>query len=346
MKKFQIKAAHRELLDAIDNKIDNKTKPIRSLGKLEDMARKVAMVQNTLQPELKNPHMLIFAADHGIAEEGVSAYPSEVTQQMVHNFLNDGAAINVFSRQNDMKIKVVNAGVNHDFTPNDKLLDYSVGKGTKNMLYGAAMNTLEFSEAIDKGVRIINELHEEGCNVVGFGEMGIGNTSSAALLMSALCHLPIEQCVGRGTGVTDGQFKHKLRILKAAQSANPVEKDNPVSVLKTFGGFEIVMMCGAMLRAAELKMLILVDGFISSSAFLGGFVSYPYLKDYAIFTHQSNESGHRKMLEYIGAPAILDLNLRLGEGTGAALMYPILESAVNFFNEMASFESAGVSDKM
>ena len=330
--------------EAIQQKIDNKTKPPGSLGLLENLALKIALMQKTLEPEIRNPVMLIFAADHGLAYEKISPYPREVTAQMVLNFLNGGAAINVFSRQNGFDLKVIDAGVDYVFTPSEKLIDKKIKRGTANMLLGPAMSPEECRESMRKGAELVEEVFSGGTNTIGFGEMGIGNTSSAALLMHKYCHYPIENCVGRGTGLDDKGLDDKLRILKSVLDHHD-QVTTPDQILATFGGFEIAMMTGAMLKAYELNMILLIDGFIVTAALLSARALKERIIDNCIFSHKSNEQGHRLMLDFLKAKPLMDLGLRLGEGTGAALALPLLHAAVNFLNEMASFESAGVSNK-
>jgi len=322
--------------------INSKTKPIGSLGKLEDIALQIGLAQNSLKPRLVNPCIIVFAADHGIVTEGVSAYPQDVTFQMVMNFLNNGAGINVFSRQHGISLYIVDAGVNHDFPANKDLINAKIAKGTKNFLYEPAMSLEQLQQCFEEGRKSIQRLNE--CNIVGFGEMGIGNTSSASMIMSALCNIDIDKCVGRGAGLTDIQLKNKVDILKKAMSKyNKI--DSPEKVLMTFGGFEIVQMCAAMLEAYEKNMLIMIDGFIASSAFLAAYKINPAIKKHAIFCHLSDEHAHVDLLNYLNAKPILSLNMRLGEGTGCALAYPIIESAVRFLTEMSTFESAGIANK-
>lgn len=328
----------------LQHKIDHKTKPLGALGKLEDIANQVATIQGTLYPELKNPHIIVFAADHGIAKEGVSAYPQEVTYQMVYNFLNGGAAINVFANQYDIQLKVVDAGVNHDFPSSSSLITAKVAPGTQSYLHEPAMSQEQLNTALTNGHRIIKEKVAPDCNIIGFGEMGIGNSSSAALIMSYLCELPIEDCVGKGTGVNVDQFARKLTLLKQTQNFHGPLKD-PLEILRKVGGFEIAQMCAAFLSAYERNILLLVDGFIATSAFLVAYKTNPDIINHAVFCHQSDEAGHAKMLKYLNVEALLQLNMRLGEGTGAAVAYPIIQSAVNFLNQMASFDSAEVSNK-
>ncbi len=331
-------------LKTIKNKIDFKTKPLGALGLLETIAAQVCNIQNTLSPALLHPVILVFAADHGIAREGVSAFPAAVTAQMVLNFLNGGAAINVFCRQHNIDLKIIDAGVNYDFEKIENLINVKTGRGTKSFLQDNAMTQEEVLQCFYQAENIIEPIAQKGCNIIGFGEMGIGNTSSASMLMSALCNLPIEECVGRGTGLNDEQLNNKINILKQAQQNHAVPAD-AITALEYFGGYEIAHICGAMLAAHKKNMLILVDGFIATAAFLCAYKINKKIKANAIFTHQSDEQGHKKMLAYLDAKPILNIGLRLGEGTGCALAYPIIQSAVLFINEMASFESAGVSNK-
>ncbi|WP_159475769.1 nicotinate-nucleotide--dimethylbenzimidazole phosphoribosyltransferase [Dyadobacter sp. 3J3] len=333
------------LQEQIQHKINNKTKPLGSLGRLEEAALQIALIQETLTPELVRPHIVVFAASHGIANEGVSAYPSEVTFQMVLNFLNGGAAINVFTKQNNIDLTLVDAGVDHDFEPDEKLIDAKINHGTKSFLNQSAMTKEECQQAIEKGKEIVKNIAATGCNVIGFGEMGIGNTSSAAVIMSKLLNITIEDCVGKGTGVNPDQYQNKINILQKAILNHAEVSSDPMQVLQTFGGFEIAMMCGAFLSAAEEKMVLMVDGFIASAAFLCAFKLNSAIKDFAIFCHQSEEKGHQLLLEKLNVKPLLNLDMRLGEGTGCAVAFPLLKSAVTFLNEMASFESAGVSDK-
>lgn len=328
----------------IQQKIDLKTKPLGALGKLEDLAKQICLVQQSLTPVLINPTIVAFAADHGIAESGVSAYPSSVTAEMVLNFLNHGAAINVFSKQNNIDLKIANAGVNYDFPENENLIDVSIAKGTRNFLHEKAMTEKQLQSCFQKSTEIVEDISKTDCNIIGFGEMGIGNTSSAALLMSSLCNFPIEKCVGRGTGVNEEQLLNKSKILKQAQENHPQPK-NAYEALQFFGGFEIAQMCGAMLHAFEKNILIMVDGFIATTAFLCAFKIQPEIQKNAIFCHQSEEQGHQKLLKYLQADPLLHLDMRLGEGTGCAIAFPLIQSAVNFMNEMSNFEKAGVSNK-
>jgi nicotinate-nucleotide--dimethylbenzimidazole phosphoribosyltransferase len=332
------------ITEKLQHKIDFKTKPLGALGVLEKIAFQIGEIQNTLSPVLQNPTIVVFAGDHGVANDGLSAYPQEVTYQMVLNFLGGGAAINVFASQHKINLKIVDAGVNHDFEPNSSLIDAKIAKGTKSFLREKALTTTQLQNCLQKGKEIVDAIAHSGSNVIGFGEMGIANTSAAAMLMSYCCTIPIENCVGRGTGINDIQFENKIKLLRQAADFHGLIS-NPMEILQTFGGFEIAQMVGAMLTAFEKNMLLLVDGFIASSAFLVAYTLKNEIVKNAVFCHQSEEQGHKKMLEFIKAEPILQLNMRLGEGTGCAVAYPIIQSAVNFLNQMASFESAGVSNK-
>lgn len=328
----------------LKHKIDTKTKPIGALGKLEDIAYQIAKVQKTLSPSLKKPTMLVFAADHGISDEGVSPFPKEVTWQMVMNFIGGGAAINVFCKQNNFDLNVVDAGVDHDFPETKGLINAKIAYGTKNMKLTEAMTIEQCEQAIKKGTEIVAKKAKGGSNIIGFGEMGISNTSAASVLMSKFCDIPIEETVGKGTGLDNKGINHKKNILKKVVQLHK-NKTTPIEILAAVGGFEIAMMTGAMLEAYKKNMIILVDGFISTAALLAAQAMEKEITDNCIFTHKSDENGHAKMLDFFNADPLLNLNMRLGEGSGAAVAYPIIKSAVLFLNEMASFESAGVSEK-
>ncbi|WP_299715897.1 nicotinate-nucleotide--dimethylbenzimidazole phosphoribosyltransferase [uncultured Tenacibaculum sp.] len=333
------------LINDIQKKIDFKTKPIGSLGVLEKIALQISQIQNTLTPELNNPAVVVFAGDHGIVKnKPVSPYPQEVTQQMVLNFTQGGAAINVFCKQNNIDLYIVDAGVNGTFEYSEKLLNHKIANGTSDYSEGKAMSENQCKAALKAGKEVIQKLHNQGTNIVGFGEMGIGNTSAASLLMSYFTNTPIEKCVGKGTGLDDNGVNTKGEILRAVFDLHKNNIHNPIDVLTSFGGFEIVMLCGAMLEAARLQMTILIDGFIVTSSLLAAHAIDKNVLDYCIFSHTSGEQGHEKMLSYLNVKPILNLGMRLGEGSGVAVAYPIIKSAVNFLNEMATFESANVSE--
>lgn len=334
------------LTAALRARIDGKTKPLGALGQLEALALQIGLVQQTLTPALCHPHLLVFAGDHGAARAGISAYPQEVTWQMVENFLAGGAAINVFARQNGLTLQVIDAGVAHDFGPRTGLVDAKIALGTANYLEAPAMSPAQCFAALARGRALVDALAAAGCNVVGFGEMGIGNTASAALLTHCLSDAPLAACVGRGTGLDDAGLLRKRELLAQALERYRAGGGNndPLAVLAEFGGFEIAMMVGAMLAAAEARLLVLVDGFIVGAAALVAQRLAPAFRDYAVFCHRSAEAGHAAQLQALQAQPLLDLGLRLGEGTGAALAFPLLQAAVNFLNEMASFASAGVAE--
>jgi nicotinate-nucleotide--dimethylbenzimidazole phosphoribosyltransferase len=341
-------------------KINNKTKPLGALGALETIALQMGVVQNTLTPEIRNPHIVVFAADHGIAATGrVNPYPQAVTAQMVLNFVNGGAAINVFCKQNNIDLTVVDAGVNYDFDKDLPIVHAKIAKGTQDYTKGLAIWDVDM--AVKKGTEIVQQIQEQGCNTIGFGEMGIGNTSSAALIMHHYTGLPLEECVGRGTGANDEQLQQKLEALQDAANYHELAGYDitPYSILGRIGGLEIAMMVGAYIKAYELGMIIVVDGFIATAALYVAMKLHnkpqekqvsidaeSELLNNCIFAHTSGEQGHQKMLDAIGAKPLLHLGMRLGEGTGAALAIPLLRSACAFVTEMASFETAGVDTKL
>jgi nicotinate-nucleotide--dimethylbenzimidazole phosphoribosyltransferase len=346
MKKNTISRPSQALREALTEKINHKTKPLGALGMLESIATQIGLIQQTLTPRLNQPTMLVFAGDHGIVEAGVSPFPQAVTAQMVLNFLQGGAAINVFTLQNNMRLRVVDSGVNYEFEPTPSLINAKIAMGTRNFLIEPAMSVAQCQEAIASGAAIVDAEVADGCNVFAFGEMGIGNTSAASCLMSIVCGLPIKQCVGRGTGLDDAGLARKVDVLAHAIVQHGLDDDDAMQILATFGGFEIAMMVGAMLRAAERQCTLLIDGFITTSALLIAAKLQPNILHYCIFTHCSDEFGHKHMLKFLKVQPLLQIDLRLGEGTGAALAYPLVLAAVNFLNTMASFSSASVSEKL
>lgn len=321
--------------------INHKTKPRGSLGLLESLAKQIGLVQKTVHPKINRPTILVFAGDHGVAAEQVSAYPQSVTWQMVENFLAGGAAINVFARQHQCDLQIVDAGVNYVFGSRPGLLDRKIGLATRNFAHMPAMDAGECAAAMQAGAGVVDKLKG---NVVGFGEMGIGNTTSAAAIMHKMTGLPVADCVGAGTGLSKEGVRHKQEVIERAVAFHK-NTVSPLDVLAAFGGFEIAMMVGAMRRAAELRMVLLIDGFIVTSALLVASRLEPAILDYCIFSHCSDENGHARMLAFLNAKPILQLGLRLGEGSGCALVLPLLHSAVNFLCEMASFDSAAVSQR-
>lgn len=342
MKLFNIERPKEEILQYLQEKIDNLTKPKGSLGMLEDLALQIGWTQQTLNPKLINPCHIVFAADHGIAVEGVSLSPQEVTYQMIANFWKGGAGINFLARQHKFNLKVVDAGVNFDFKPEDPIIHMKIRKSTRNYLHEAAMTEEEMNLAIERGAECVQRCFDEGCNVIGFGEMGITNTSSSSLWMTYLTGIPLEKCIGPGCDHTGNIVEHKYKVLKASMD-NYKGDASVIDIMRYFGGYEMVMAVGGMLKAAELKMLILVDGFIMTNCMLVASKLNKEVLNYAIFGHQGDEAGHKLLLDYLGAKPILHLGLRLGEGTGALCAYPILESAIHMINEMNSFKEIEVT---
>jgi nicotinate-nucleotide--dimethylbenzimidazole phosphoribosyltransferase len=349
-----------QIAEALQQKINNKTKPLGALGALESMALQIGTLQNTLTPVITNPHIMVFAGDHGIAASGdVNPYPQAVTAQMVLNFVQGGAAINVFCKQNNIGLTVVDAGVNFDFDKSLPIVHAKMNYGTHDYRKGFALHADTLQPCLHKGAAIVQEIFNTGCNTIGFGEMGIGNTSSAALIMHHYTGLPLKECVGKGTGVNDEQLQKKLYALEDAAAYHELASYDitPYGILNRIGGYEIAMMAGAYLKAYELGMVIVVDGFIATAALYCAITilnspaatqvtinGSSHLLRNCIFAHTSGEQGHEKMLAFLQVKPLLQLGMRLGEGTGAALAIPLLQSAVSFLNNMASFDSAGVSN--
>ena len=342
MKTFHIEKPDENLRPSIIDKINNLTKPKGSLGRLEEIALQIALIQQTLTPALHKPQNIIFAADHGIVDEGVSLSPKEVTWQQLSNFLHGGAGVNFLCRQHGFELKIVDAGVDYDLPYEKGIIDMKVRRGTRNYLYEAAMTQEEMELCIERGAEVVRRCHEEGSNVLSFGEMGIGNTSSSSLWMTYFTGIPLEQCVGAGSGLNQQGIRHKYEVLKRSME-NYNGDGSATDIIRYFGGLEMVMAVGAMLQAAELKMLILVDGFIMSNCMLAAMQIYPAVKDYAIFGHCGDESGHKLILEYMQAKPLINLGLRLGEGTGAICAYPLVDTAVRMINEMDNFAHASIT---
>lgn len=347
---FSVPRVDDSLVAALQHKIDRKTKPLGALGLLEKLALQVGRIQHTLSPELGQAQMIVVAADHGAAKAGVSPFPQEVTWQMVENYLAGGAAINVFARQNNIQLHVVDAGVAHDFGTRDNLIDAKISAtGTRNYLEEPAMSAAERDAALARGIDIAQRIADDGARVFAFGEMGIGNTAAAALITHHITGAPLADVVGRGAGLDDHGFERKRVLLQRAATRaglpQATDADGALAVLAEFGGFEIAMIAGAMIGAAQRGGLLLIDGFIVTAALLVAVRIAPEVRDYCVFCHHSAEPGAQAQLKFLAAEPLIDLGLRLGEGTGAALAWPLVQSAAAFLNEMASFESAGVSDK-
>jgi nicotinate-nucleotide--dimethylbenzimidazole phosphoribosyltransferase len=329
-------------LQQVQIELDQKTKPPGSLGILEDLAAQIAGIQQRLKPRIESAEVFVIAADHGIAHEGVSAYPQAVTAQMVWNFLSGGAAISVLAKANHANVTVVDAGVAEIIPAHEKLLDRKIAFGTQNFLHGAAMTLEQVDIALEHGKRLTQNLAKNG--TVIFGEMGIANTTSASALMHGMTGLPITDCVGRGTGVNDAGVLLKQTVIAAAFKRYAASSDAR-ELLSRYGGFEIAMICGGMLAAAQARQVIIVDGFIASVAACLAIRMQPNVQSYMVFAHVSAEAPHRALLQSIHAKALLDWNMRLGEGSGAILVLPLLHSACAMLSDMATFASAGVSGK-
>ncbi len=329
------------LTTEIINKINNKTKPRGALGDLEDLAARICQIQQSLTPSLVKPAVIVFAADHGLAREAVSAYPREVTAQMAINVLAGGAGINVFCRQHDIDVILVDAGVDWPEAPEGAII-HSMGRGTASSLTGDAMTAETVEACLSAGAAVVDEQIDPACTIVGFGELGIGNTGVSSLLVSALTGLPLADCVGPGTGLAGDGLARKLAVLEQVQAAHP-QPESSHDALRMFGGFEIAQMCGAMLRAHATGRILMIDGFVASAALLAARAINPAVMDSAIFCHESGEPGHARVLAHLGVTPLVRLGMRLGEGTGCAVAYPVIASAVAFINQMASFADAGVS---
>ncbi|AKZ62874.1 nicotinate-nucleotide--dimethylbenzimidazole phosphoribosyltransferase [Herbaspirillum hiltneri N3] len=331
------------LASALQAAIDNKTKPQGSLGVLEFVAHRIGLIQQSHTPRIDRAAVVVFAGDHGVVAENISAYPQSVTWQMVENFLQQGAAINVFARQNDCALHIVDAGVNHEFGEREGLVARKLGPGTRNFAQEPAMSAAQCEQALQYGMDLVEAMPVD---VIGFGEMGIGNTTAAAAIMHKITGIAVAECVGAGTGLAADGILRKQQVIERAVALHAhAHADTPLEILRTFGGFEIAMIVGAMLKAGERRMVLLIDGFIVTSALLVAAKLQPAILDYCLFSHCSDEHGHRRMLQHLDARPLMQLDLRLGEGTGSALALPLLHAAVNFLAQMATFSSAQVSEK-
>ncbi len=346
MSTFKIEKPDESLRPAIQAKIDNLNKPKGSLGRLEELAMQICLIQQTLEPSLQYPCHLLLGGDHGIEREGVSVSPREVTWQQMINFTRGGGGVNMFCRQHGFKLRIVDVGVDYDLSHVPGIINRKIARGTKNFLYEPAMSEAEFDQAIQVGVDLVDDCIAEGCKVLSIGEMGIGNTSPSSIWMSLFGDIPLKDCIGAGAGLNNDGIRHKYEVLKKA-IVNYQSKLSPLtshlSPLIYFGGFEMITAIGAMLRAAECHLIILVDGFIMTACALAAIQLYPDAQDYMIFTHCGDESGHRMMLDIVDAKPLLSLGLRLGEGTGALCAYPIVDSAVRMMNEMNNFDNANIT---
>ena len=346
MRTYNIHKPDAALLDAIRHKIDNLNKPKGSLGRLEDLAMQICLIQQTLTPKLNNPCHLLFGGDHGIEHEKVSISPREITWQQMLNFAKGGGGVNMFCRQHGFKLYLVDVGVDYDLSNCHEIYNRKIAPGTANFIDGPAMSEEQYRQALDVGAEFVDKCHADGCNIVCVGEMGIANTSPSSVWMSLFGDIPLDECIGAGAGLDNAGIKHKSDVLNRAvdrfiyTTGGKVDTD---TLIRYFGGFEMVSAVGAMLRAAELGLIVLVDGFIMTACALAAVRLYPEAKEYMIFGHVGDENGHRRLLDLLGAQPLLNLGLRLGEGTGALCAYPIVESAVRMINEMNNFDNAHIT---
>lgn len=339
-----IKPLSNQLFDKAKTKIDTKTKPLGALGRLEELAIQLSLIQNTLKPEIKQKNLFVFASDHGVVNQGVSAYPSEVTAQMVDNFLNKGAAINVFCRHHNINMKVIDIGVKQDFNPHPDLIIKKVGKGTKNFVNKNAMTKEQMLLAIKNGIEIfLDAYNEKPIDIVGLGEMGIGNTTSATAIICAITGINPAKIAGRGTGIDNKGLKHKIKIIKKALDFHAPNSLDGFEILQKIGGFEIAGIAGAVLASAFKKCPVVLDGVISSAAGMLAYLINPYVKGYLIAGHRSVEKAHTATLDFLKLSPLIDFNMRLGEGTGAAIAIDMADLSCKIMTQMASFEKAKVS---
>ena len=343
-----IQATDKTLIPLIQDKTDNLSKPKGSLGRLESLALQICLIQNTLSPHLSHPCHILFGGDHGIEREGVSMSPREVTWQQMMNYCKGGGGVNMFCRQHGFSLKIVDVGVDYDFdhTLYPQIIDRKIAYGTHNFLYEAAMSVEQWETALSVGEELVDMCYAKGCNIISFGEMGIGNTSPSSIWMHLLLQIPLEQCVGAGSGLDKEGIRHKYEVLEHAinhYKAHVADHTTPETILRYFAGYEMAASIGGMLRAAEHRMIVLVDGFIMTVCMLAASCLDEAVMDYAVFGHCGDESGHQLMLQAMGASPLLHLGMRLGEGTGAICAYPIVQSAVNMMNEMENFQHANIT---
>lgn len=337
----RVKPVDKAFYNMAQERLDSLTKPKHSLGKLEDIAKRYAGIKQDLNPRIEHKVIYTFAGDHGVYEERVSLYPKEVTAQMVHNFLRGGAAINVLARHVGAKVMVVDMGVDHEFRPAEGLLVRKVAPGTRNIALGPAMTKEEALIALMIGISLVDESGD--MDIVGLGDMGIANTTPSSAVFASLSGEPVQKVTGRGTGIDDLMLKRKIEVIERAIEVNRPIKDDPVDVLSKLGGFEIAGIAGMIIGASSKRIPVVIDGFISTAGAMLAVRMNPTIKDYLFASHCSAETGHSLMLEKMGMEPILNLSMRLGEGTGAALGISIIEAAVRIMREMATFAEAGIS---
>ena len=349
MRTFDIHSTDQSLLSAIQAKIDNLNKPKGSLGRLEEIAMQVCLIQQTLSPSVAHPCHLLLGGDHGIEREGVSISPREVTWQQMINFTRGGGGVNMFCRQHGFTLRIVDVGVDYDLSGVSGIIDRKIARGTGNFLYEPAMSEEEFDRTLSVGIDLVDSCVAEGCRILSVGEMGIGNTSPSSIWMSLFGDIPLKDCIGAGAGLDNDGIRHKYEVLSRSMEryhefyGKDVASVSPVTPIRYFGGFEMVAAIGAMLRAAEQHVVVLIDGFIMTACALAAIRLYPASQDYMIFTHCGDESGHKMMLDIVDAKPLLHLGLRLGEGTGALCAFPIIDSAVRMVNEMNNFDNARIT---
>lgn len=345
MNTYSITSPDYRLKEQIQQRIDNLNKPLGALGRLEEIASQICLAQQTCHPALQHPCHVLFAADHGIEHEGVSASPREITWQQMINFTQGGGGVNMFCRQHGFELLLVDVGVDYNLSGYPQIISRKIAWGTRNFLYEAAMSEEEMERALQVGTEMTDRCRKNGCNIICFGEMGIGNTSPSAVWLHLLGNHPLEECIGCGSGLNSEGVSHKYKVLSTAVNRFRQTHPTPTTeeIIRYFGGFEMVAAVGAMLRAAELGMIILVDGFIMSACMLAASRLYPATRAYALFGHEGEERGHRLMLADLHARGLLQLGFRLGEGTGALCAYPIIESAVRMMNEMNTFDQSHIT---
>ena len=345
MNTYSITSPDYRLKEQIQQRIDNLNKPLGALGRLEEIASQICLAQQTCHPALQHPCHVLFAADHGIEHEGVSASPREITWQQMINFTQGGGGVNMFCRQHGFELLLVDVGVDYNLSGYPQIISRKIAWGTRNFLYEAAMSEEEMERALQVGTEMTDRCRKNGCNIICFGEMGIGNTSPSAVWLHLLGNHPLEECIGCGSGLNSEGVSHKYKVLSIAVNRFRQTHPTPTTeeIIRYFGGFEMVATVGAMLRAAELGMIILVDGFIMSACMLAASRLYPATRAYALFGHEGEERGHRLLLADLHARGLLQLGFRLGEGTGALCAYPIIESAVRMMNEMNTFDQSHIT---
>ena len=346
MTKFYIHKPDQRMRQAIIDKIDNLNKPKGSLGRLEELALQICLVEQTLHPTLHNPCHLLFGADHGIEREGVSVSPREITWQQMINFTHGGGGVNMFCRQHGFKLRLVDVGVDYDLSMHPEIINRKIDNGTENFLYKPAMTVEQYHEALNIGAEMADKCFNDGSDIICIGEMGIANTSPSSIWMSIFGNIPLDECIGAGAGLNTEGIRHKYEVLKKAVdnfNVSGIDRSNPEEIIRYFGGFEMVAAIGAMLRAAECHLIIMVDGFIMTACALAASRLYPDIVDYMVFGHSGDEGGHARMLRLLDAKPLLSLGLRLGEGTGALCSFPIIDSAVRMITEMNNFKNANIT---